>query len=176
MNMRNYTSGFDFPIKDIRELRQKVIGNLSTLEAVFDLSQSGVKYVTGSNFAFYVPNSETDVEKFAKMFNLDLDARFALERNPAYEGRPSKQPVPIENKLTGISVRELLTNFIDLTGMVSKKQLASFAPYCKNPADKAKLEKMSSRADEGLYDEFLLSKQRGMIDILEVFPSLRLSI
>ena len=172
MNMRNYTGGFDFPIKDIKELRQKVTGNLSTLEAVFDLSSTPVTYITGSNFAFYVPNSQKDVEKFAKLFNLDLDFRFILERNGAYTGRPSKQPVPIADKLAGISVRELLTNYIDLTGIISKKQLASFVPYCKDADEKAKLEKVSSRSDEGLYDECLLSKQRGMIDILEVFPSL----
>jgi hypothetical protein len=57
--------------------------------------------------------------------------------NPDYTGRAAKLPFPTG---TGISMREALTDFIDLTGMLSLKTLEAMIPMCEAAADKALLQ------------------------------------
>ena len=73
MNMRNYQYSKPLPIKSMRQLRQECVDGGSTIEVVFDLRDTGMTYVTASNSAIYARNKEADVEKFAEMFDMDLD-------------------------------------------------------------------------------------------------------
>ena len=75
MNMRNYTSSKEVPIKEIIELRQKTGFGASTLEVVFDLRGTGLTYTTAANFAMYPVNNVSNVEEFAKQHELDLDRK-----------------------------------------------------------------------------------------------------
>ena len=69
------------PIKAIRQLRQKQVDGGSTIEVVFDLRGSGLTYKTAANSAIYATNRAADVEKFAKMFEMNLDQKFVFEKN-----------------------------------------------------------------------------------------------
>ena len=129
MNMRNYTTSVDVPIKEIRELRQKVDWGASTLEVVFDLKGTGLTYKTAANFAIYPTNKVSDVEEFAKQHGLDLNKSFTFTKNFAYRGRPPKMPFPTGNEIT---VREALTKFVDLTGAMTKKTLTALIPLCES--------------------------------------------
>ena len=102
----------------------------------YDLTGLGLTYVTASNFALYPLNKKADVEQFAKMFGLNLDCTFKWKVNPAYSGRLANTPFPIP--ASGITYREALTKFIDLTGQISRKLLKDFIPLCEAQADKDK--------------------------------------
>ena len=135
MNMRNYTSSNDLPIKDMKELRQQPgEWGASTLLVSFDLANSGLSYKTAANFAIYASNNTADVELFAKQHKLNLDQKIVFQKNPDYTGRAAKVPFPTGE---GISMREALTKFIDLTGILSIKTLEALIPMCEAKADKA---------------------------------------
>ena len=111
--MRNYIASKQLPIKSIRQLRQQCLDGGSTIEVVYDLRGSGLTYKTAANSAIYATNRQADVEKFAKMFELDLDKKFFFRKNPEYSGRKAKTPFPISDA-EGMSFREALTKHIDL--------------------------------------------------------------
>lgn len=81
----------------------------------------------------YPVNNVSNVEKFAKQHELDLDRKFTFSRNMEYRGRPPKTPFPTGGE---ISFREALTNFIDLTGAMTKKTLTGLIPLCESAEDK----------------------------------------
>lgn len=134
MNMRNYLAGSDLAIIDMKELRQKpgALGD-SSLEISFDLKGSGMTYKTAANFAIYATNTQEDVERFAKQHNLDLNRKFVFMPNEAYTGRAAKLPFPTGS---GITIREALTKFIDLTGALTIKALETLIPMCESQEDK----------------------------------------
>ena len=84
MNMRHYQSCKPLPVKSIRQLRQKCVDGGSTLEVIYDLRGTGLTYITAANSAIYAVNRAEDVEKFAKMFDLNLDTKFSFVKNGAF--------------------------------------------------------------------------------------------
>jgi len=136
MTMRNYLKSKALPIKSIRELRQQCVDGGSTIEVIYDLRGSGLTYKTAANSAIFATNSTSDVEKFAKMFGLDLDQKFFFTKNPEFKGKMTKTPFPVAGE-DGISFREALSKHIDLIGPVSKKLLGSMVTFCEAAEDKA---------------------------------------
>ena len=136
MNMRHYQSCKPLRVKSIRQLRQKCVDGGSTLEIIYDLSGTGLTYITAANSAIYAVNRASDVEKFAKMYELDLDAKFSFVKNDAFVGRKAKTPFAITSP-DGMTFREALTKHIDLTGAISKKLLTAMIPLCEAQADKS---------------------------------------
>ena len=104
---------------------------------MYDLRGSGLTYKTAANSAIYATNRQADVERFAKMFELDLDRKFEFRKNPEYSGRKAKTPFPIQDS-EGMSFREALTKHIDLQGAVSKKVLTAMIQLCEAKEDKEK--------------------------------------
>lgn len=84
----------------------------STLEIIFDLKGTGLKYNTAANLAIYPRNREIDVDRFAKLFNLNLKYRFKWKLNKGFQGKQPNTPFPIDEK--GITMKEALTCFIDI--------------------------------------------------------------
>ena len=135
LNMRRYAGATQARIKSVRQLRQDTEGG-STLEVIYDVTGTGLTYVTASNFALYPLNKQADVEQFAKMFALNLDAKFKWAANPQYSGRQANTPFPIP--AGGITYRDALSRFIDLTGAVTKKLVKDLVLLCEAQADKDK--------------------------------------
>lgn len=133
MNMRNYLSSKPLAVKEIRELRQQTTEGGSTLEVIFDLKGTGLTYTTAANSAIYATNTAEDVEKFAKMFSLNLDTTFVFSKNAEFNGKMPKMPFPTGNS---ISFREALTKHIDFTAPISKKMLTAMAPLCEAKEDR----------------------------------------
>lgn len=73
----------------MRQLRQECVNGGSTLEVIFDLRGSGMTYKTAANSAIYATNKPEDVQKFAEMFemDLDLDSAFCFSKNPEFTGK-----------------------------------------------------------------------------------------
>lgn len=86
----------------------------------------------------------------------------------------TKTPFPIACE-DGMSIREALSKHIDLIGPVSKKILGSIVQFCEAAEDKALLEELTSKAGAAKYDEIFKQRNLGLIDILSVVPSLRLT-
>lgn len=140
MAIRQYISGKDVPIKSMQELRQNK-ENGSTLEAVFDLKDSGLSYKTANNFALFPVNDDSHVKAVAERLGFNLDDKFVFE--PNVEGpKGQKHPFP-----TPVTVNDALTKFTDLIGPVSKKQLKELADYATDDEEKQKLKDYSASKD-----------------------------
>mmetsp|Transcript_25768 Transcript_25768/g.34434 ORF Transcript_25768/g.34434 Transcript_25768/m.34434 type:complete len:244 (+) Transcript_25768:919-1650(+) len=157
----------------MRELRQQCVDGGSTLEVVFDLRGTGLTYKTAANSAIYATNRASDVLYFAEMFNLDLDldTTFSFTKNAEFAGKMPKMPFPTDNSMT---FRQALTHHIDLTAPMSKKLLTAMIPFCEAQEDKALLEE-AVKSKSTKYDEVFHQRALGLIDILTVVPSLRLT-
>lgn len=70
------------------------------------------------------------------MHDLKLDSKFTFAKNPEYSGRAANMPFPVPKG--GITMREVLTKFIDLYGAVSKKLVKELIPLCEAQADREK--------------------------------------
>lgn len=173
MNMRHFQSSKPLRVKSIRQLRQKCVDGGSTLEVIYDLSGTGLTYITAANSAIYAVNRASDVEKFAKMFELDLDTKFSFVKNEAFVGRKAKTPFAIASP-EGMTFREALTKHIDLTGAISKKLLTAMIPFCEAQADKSLLEEVV-KSGSTQYDELFKNRCLGLLDVQSVVPSLRLT-
>lgn len=110
-------------------------------------------YKTGANSAIYAVNRTEDVEKFAEMFNLDLDQRFCFKSNPAYSGRAAKTPFPIADA-SGMTVREALTKHVNLTNAIQKKVLGLMITHCESQEDKTLLEEIVSKGSSKYQELF----------------------
>ena len=77
----------------------------------------------------YAENKSDDVASFAEQHGLKLDTRFTLAKNPEYTGRTANTPFPIPK--SGITLREVLTKFIDIYGPISKKLIKELIPLCE---------------------------------------------
>lgn len=128
MNMRHYLSSKPLPVKSIRELRQQTVDGGSTLEIIFDLQGTGLSYKTAANSAIYATNTTKDVERFAEMFQLNLDTTFVFSKNSEFGGKMPKTPFPTGSSM---SFREALTKHIDFTAAISKKMLTAMIPLCE---------------------------------------------
>lgn len=102
-----------------------------------------------------------------------LDTKFCFTKNPEFKGKMTKTPFPVGGS-DGISIREALTKHIDLTSQVSKKLLTAMIFHCEAQEDKALLEEVVKNKSTK-YDEIFLKRNLGLLDILSVVPSLRLT-
>mgnify|MGYP000892793568 FL=1 len=84
----------------------------STLQIEFDLSGSGMKYVTAANLYIFPENDPRLVDAVANKIGISLDKVFMLQDNKA-NSNLFKHPVP-----TPISVKTYLTQFCDLQGPI----------------------------------------------------------
>jgi len=134
MNMRNYIASRPLPIASVRELRQECVDGASTLEVLFDLRGTGLRYKTAANLAVYATNRESDVARFVELFDIkvDLDTEFVFTPNPEFEGKRPKAPFPTPASMT---LRQALTKHIDFTAPLSKKLLTAMIPFCEAKSD-----------------------------------------
>ena len=49
---------------------------------IYDLKSSGLTYKTATNLGIFPKNSKDDIEKIAKILNVNLTERFVLINNP----------------------------------------------------------------------------------------------
>lgn len=71
MAIRQYIGGKDVTLKSMQQLRQNT-DNGSTLEAVFELKNTGLSYKTANNFALFPTNTSSDVRVAAERLGFNL--------------------------------------------------------------------------------------------------------
>lgn len=128
-----------------------------TRHFVVSLAGSGLHYKPGDSLGVYPTNAESEVEAILRALNAYGDERVSpvMLRSP--------HPLPL---------RDVLLNRLALAGP-SGKFVAALAERATDPAEKAKLAGLLAPESQPLLAGFL--EERHFIDLLEEFPSARLT-
>jgi NADPH-ferrihemoprotein reductase len=104
------------------------------------------------------------VERVAAALNYDLDAVFEIH------GGKAVFPTPC-------TVRQALTNYVDLSGIPRKSVLKALAAFAQNAADKDRLLFLAGKAGKAEYEKFVREDGRSLAELIsECFPSLAIPL
>ncbi|TLD30774.1 hypothetical protein PspLS_01775 [Pyricularia sp. CBS 133598] len=122
----------------------------------------GTQYCTGDYLTILPHNPRTTVARVMRRFGLSWDAHASIKAP-----RPTVLP-------TGgsIPVVELLTSYVELGLVASKRNIATLSRAARDPTVKAKL---SYLASDG-YQELVKAKQLSVLGIVEEFPELEIPL
>lgn len=127
---------------------------------------AGIAYKAGDHLGVFPRNPADIVAAIAERCRLDLSATVVL--SPSGAGAPEDQGLPFG---VPISVGDLLENYVDLTGPVTRRDLRAWAKTADCPPDKARLQ--SWLADvPGLVG----GRKPRLTDLLAEVPSVRLDL
>jgi cytochrome P450 / NADPH-cytochrome P450 reductase len=129
---------------------------------------AGVSYRTGFHLGIIPNNSEAQVTRIARHFHFTRDTYIQLRKS---DNRKTNMPVD-----TPISVYTLLTEYVELQDVATRKQIKALADYTQCPPDKKKLLALSGddEASIAAYKNEVLAKRKALIDLLEDFPACEL--
>lgn len=129
----------------------------------------GVIYKPGDHLCVVPRNSLDLVERVERRFGFAQGARIRLK---ATGGRMA--PFPIEGP---VSVRRILTDYLELQAVATRKQVQAMAAATRCPMTKPKLEALGADAKDGVdaYKAEVFSKRRSVLDLLEENPACELS-
>jgi NADPH-ferrihemoprotein reductase len=185
---RHYFTAVPATIEVNRELRS--VANIpgkseedigSTRHIELGISKVGIKYNTADNCAILPNNSTQSVEKLAAQLGYDLNQCFQL--TGIDESESLKLPFP-----TPCSVREVLTNYIDIHGVPKHSTLTYLVPYVVDENQRAWLLKVVSKENRKAFGEIiegagkslyslltheLSSSQIPLVDLLNIAPPLQ---
>lgn len=129
---------------------------------------AAMSYRTGFHLGIIPQNSSAQVERVAKHFQFKRDTHILLRKS---DSRKTNLPVEIP-----ISVYALLTEYVELQDVATRKHIKALAGYTQCPPDKQKLLALSGE-DEGSiarYKAEVLAQHKSIIDLLEEFPACEL--
>lgn len=121
-----------------------------------------LSYSAGDHLGVLPQNPQEAVEKVAKLCNLRLTDMVIIKSLQEAQGA-EKLPIGIP-----ISVRDLLTSYIDLLGPVSRKELRLFAQKCPCPPEKMALLELA----DAKFAEEILAKEYTFMEVCDRFGSL----
>ena len=129
---------------------------------------AGVSYRTGWHLGVIPSNQPAQVSRVARRFGLDESALIVLHKSDR-----RKTTLPIE---TPISVRDLLTTYVELQDVATRKQIKVLAEHTECPPEKMKLQAFSGddEASVALYRREVLEKRKSLLDLLEDFAACEL--
>lgn len=155
-------------IKANEELQNNKKSGRSTRHIEISLAK-GMSYRPGDHLAVVPRNRLELVERVERRFGFSPGARIRLKTTG---GRQA--PFPIEGP---VSVRRVLTDYLELQAVATRKQVQVMAAATRCPMTKPKLEKLSADAGESgdLYRSEIFSKRRSVLDLLEVHPACELT-
>lgn len=139
-------------------------------------------YQAGDHLGIYPENAKELVEHFAERLQSDLEAVIAI--------------VPIDSALTAnlstesefqtatreavfgpCTLRQILTDAIDITTPPRKAVLKALADYATNPDEKTRLLNLSKDGDTAdEYSRFIKHDQRTIFEVLQHFPSVNVPL
>ncbi|BCL81010.1 NADPH--cytochrome P450 reductase [Ktedonobacteria bacterium brp13] len=153
-----------------RELHNKegeFASERSTRHIEFELPE-GVSYRTGWHLGIIPRNNEEQVKRIARRFNFSPDTYIRLHKNDQ-----RKSNLPTE---TPVSLYALLTDYVELQDVATRKQVKTLADFTECPPDKRKLMALSGDDDASIarYKNEILTKRKSLIDLLEEFQACEL--
>lgn len=163
-NIKRFLQSDQCTLEDIRELRKENI-NGSTLKITYSLENTNVKYNAGDNIGIYATNSDSLVNSILSRLNYDGEQKVNVKK--LKEGSLKKK-VTIIN---GYSIKDLLTNIVDLSCQVNKELLEKFLKFCYDEEEYNALQNILKR--ENKLNEFL-AKNYNIVDFLSSYESINL--
>ncbi|MHA7962033.1 bifunctional cytochrome P450/NADPH--P450 reductase [Streptomyces sp. L500] len=118
----------------------------------------GVTYRTGDHLAVLPRNPDALVRRVADRFGLDLDRTVRLHAR-----RRGVNTLPIDRPLT---LRRLLTDFVELQDPATREQVAVLAEHTGCPPEKRPLAELAA-ADPETFRERVTAAGRSVLDLLE---------
>ncbi|MEE9315038.1 MAG: cytochrome P450 [Rhizobiaceae bacterium] len=125
---------------------------------------SDVKYLPGDHLCVIPKNSAVLVARVAKRFGMDSNS---LIRLTSTDSEHSQLPID-----TPIALAELLSSYIELQAVATRKDVATLARYTECPKSRPKLNALA----EDDYRDKVFAKKLSVLDILEQFPACELPL
>ena len=139
--------------------------NRSCVHIEFDISESGMTYQPGDHLGVFAENAYPVVQRAAACLRLPLDHSFALS---IPNGAPASLSEPFPTPCT---LRTALLKYTDLLSPPRKAALAALASISTDPAERKRLEFLSSSDGKREYAAFITDPSRSLIEVMEAFPS-----
>ena len=165
-NIQYHLESKKVKIKKIEELRQNNI-NGSTLRVILDLSGTDLKYKPAENILIYPKNSEESVKIVLNQIGIDKENNII---NYKINNKEDSLNLPIPS---GITIKESLLEYFDLSCQITKKILSQLEKYLNSDQQKNQIKEILN--DEKKMEEFL-SKRYNLIDFIKEFNSLKLTL
>ena len=166
-NIQNYLNTKKAKILNIEEMRQNN-SNGSTLKVTFDLNGTGIKYKVADNVLIYPKNKQEIVSRVLNKLTRDEENSYINYKLPNSNNEAFNLPLP-----EGITLKEALTDYIDLSCQINKNILTKLSIYLSDNNQKNKVVEIID--DENKLSEFL-SKNYNISDFIKEFDSLQISL
>ncbi|MCC5036486.1 cytochrome P450 [Streptomyces sp. WAC 00631] len=125
----------------------------------------GVTYRTGDHLAVLPSNPDELVRRVADRFALDLDRTVRLRAR-----RRSRGALPVDRPLT---LRRLLTDFVELQDAATQEQIAVLAEHTACPPERRPLAELAG-ADPDTFREKVTAAGHSVLDLLERYRACEL--
>lgn len=135
-----------------------------------ELDIGGAPYATADNLYVLPENDAATVKAVARWLGFDLDMWFTLEAADK-QAPPAAPPFPVP-----CSVRDALTHYCDLHGAPRKELVAELAPFAASADERAAMRALAHRDGKARWAELVSGPQRSVVELLQLFPSLRLPL
>ena len=165
--VQNYLNTKKLKILNIEEMRPNNI-NGSTLKVTFDLTGTSIKYKPADNVLIYPKNKQDYVNIVLNQLAMDKENNYINYKLINANKELFNLPLP-----EGITVKEALTEYIDLSCQINKNILQKLVIYLTDINQKNKVTEIID--DEKKLAEFL-SKNYNIADFIKEFDSLQLSL
>ena len=165
--VQNHLNTQKLKILNIEELRQNNT-NGSTLKISFDLTGTNIKYNPAVNVLIYPKNKEEIVNVVFNQLAMDKENNYINYKILNNSKESLNLPLP-----EGITVKEALTEYIDLSCQINKNILSKLIMNLTDVDQKNKIIEIIN--DENKLSEFL-SKNYNIADFIKEFDSLQLSL
>ena len=166
-SVQNRLNSKKLKIINIEELRPNTI-NGSTLRISFDLTGANIKYKFAQNILVYPKNKEDIINVVFNQLAMDKENNYINYKILNENKESLNLPLP-----EGITVKEALTEYIDLSCQINKNILSKLVISLTDINQKNKITEIIN--DENKLSEFL-SKNYNIADFIKEFDSLQLSL
>ena len=165
--VQNHLNTKKIKIQNIEELRKNNI-NGSTLKVVLDLNNN-YKYNPAENILIYPKNKEETIKIVLNQLAMDKETNYIN-----YKILNNNKDVSLNLPFTeGITVKEALSEYIDLSCQITKDILSKLIIYLTDINQKKKISDYLN--NEKKMEEFLI-KRYNISDFIKEFDSLQLSL
>ncbi|UPR02317.1 NADPH--cytochrome P450 reductase [Chloropicon primus] len=162
-------SPVEVPVSERRELHTSE-SDRSCIHAELDISGTNLSYETGDHVGIFASNPPELVSEALK--RLDYDGKSFVKLTAKPGSKLSK--LMFEGK--AMSIRDLVSYFLDLQSPPRKESLLALAACASDPKEKARLEHLASKEGRDEYRSYILDDLRSLLEVLQAFPSAKPSL